>query len=185
MKLAASSAELHSASQAAYRFATDYSGIYSRIAGIARTMGEIWKTADNLAFVERINEFCDDLQALARHFENLGYNLEGFAHNYELVNGKIKSPVRGYWRVRVSDVASSQITNEQILSMASQLKNDVHELQQVLSDSKALVDRIGQTSKETRDIYDSFAAKFYQRYRDILDEYAKFLRKSVVEQLPK
>lgn len=86
-------------------------------------------------------------------------------------------------------MATTQIIvdSEQVLSIASQLENDNHELQQLLTDSKAQIDNLaniwtGQASDETRSAYESFAGKFFQQYYDILDQYVKFLRRNVAEQ---
>lgn len=49
----------------------------------ASTMGEAWKAADNLAFVEQITGFCDDLKAMADHLDQAAQALEQQALNYE------------------------------------------------------------------------------------------------------
>lgn len=84
---------------------------------------------------------------------------------------------------------ASQITidSEQVLAIASQIENDNQQLQTLLNESKATIDALGshwtgQAASETKASYDSFAAKFFQNYYDVLDQYVKFLRKNVAEQ---
>lgn len=83
MKLVVDPPELHKASQKFSQLATDYSTIHNRLINTASTMGEAWKAADNLAFVEQITGFCDDLKAMTEHLEQAAQTLEQQAINYE------------------------------------------------------------------------------------------------------
>ena len=46
--------ELHKSSQKFTQLAEEYTSVYNRLMNTASTMGEAWKAADNLAFVEQI-----------------------------------------------------------------------------------------------------------------------------------
>ena len=75
--------ELHKASQKFTQLADDYNTVHTRLINTASTMGEAWKAADNLAFVEQITGFCDDLKAMTDHLEQAAQTLEQQALNYE------------------------------------------------------------------------------------------------------
>jgi len=86
-------------------------------------------------------------------------------------------------------MAGSKITvsSEQVLAIASQIEADNNSLRDLLNDSKTTVDSLssywtGKASDETRASYETFAAKFFQQYYDILDQYVKFLRRNVADQ---
>lgn len=83
MKLIVDPPELHKASQKLIQLSGEYTGVYGRLINTASTMGEAWKAADNLAFVEQINGFCDDLRAMAEHLDLAAQTLEQQALNYE------------------------------------------------------------------------------------------------------
>jgi len=83
MKLVVDPPELHRASQKFAQLAVDYTTLHNRLINTASTMGEAWKAADNLAFVEQINGFCDDLKAMTEHLEQASQALEMQAKNYE------------------------------------------------------------------------------------------------------
>lgn len=83
MKLVVDPPELHKASQKFSQLSEDYTSVYNRLINTAGTMGEAWKAADNLAFVEQINGFCDDLKAMADHLNQASQALEQQAVNYE------------------------------------------------------------------------------------------------------
>ena len=83
MKLIVDPPELHKASQKFIQLSGDYTSVYERLINTASTMGEAWKAADNLAFVEQINGFCDDLRAMAEHLDQAAQALEQQALNYE------------------------------------------------------------------------------------------------------
>lgn len=89
-------------------------------------------------------------------------------------------------------MAGTRITvdSEQVLAIATQIESDNQQLQQLLNDSKSTIDGLssswtGTAGETTRAAYDSFAAKFFQTYYDVLDQYVKFLRANVAEQYSK
>lgn len=83
MKLVVDTPEMHKASQKLTQLSEEYKTLYSRLLNTASTMGEAWKSPDNLAFVDQINGFCEELQAMTRHIEQAGQTLEQQALNYE------------------------------------------------------------------------------------------------------
>lgn len=83
MKLVVDPPALHSASQKLGQLSTDYSSVYNRLINTASTMGEAWKAADNLAYVEQINGFCEELKAMTDHLAQASQTLELQAKNYE------------------------------------------------------------------------------------------------------
>lgn len=83
MKLTVDTAELHSASQKLAKQAEEYTALYNRLLNTASTMGEAWKAPDNLAFVDQINGFCQELQDMASHIEQASLALEQQATNYD------------------------------------------------------------------------------------------------------
>lgn len=83
MKLSVDPLELHKAAGTFNQLASDYSAIYNRLINTASTMGEAWNAADNLAYVEQIKGFCDDLKAMTQHLETAAKALEQQAQNYE------------------------------------------------------------------------------------------------------
>lgn len=94
MKVVVDPPELHSASRKLAQLATDYSTVYNRLINAASTMGEAWKGADNLAFVDQINGFCDDLKAMTDHLEQASAALEQQALNYETTRDNNVTGVR-------------------------------------------------------------------------------------------
>lgn len=83
MKLVTDPPELHKASRKFATLADDYTGVYNRLLNTASNMGAAWKSADNLAFVDQINGFCDDLKAMTDHLLLASQALEKQAVNYE------------------------------------------------------------------------------------------------------
>ncbi len=57
--------ELEKASKSLTEMSTTYSDIYKQLLQKASTMGEAWEGEDNLAFVQQINGFCEELKAMA------------------------------------------------------------------------------------------------------------------------
>lgn len=79
------------------------------------------------------------------------------------------------------------INSEEVLAIASQIESDNQQLQQLLNDSKAVLDKLstswtGAAAEQTRSSYESFAGKYFQSYFDVLNQYVKFLRTNVAEQ---
>jgi len=83
MRLIVDPPQLHSASDKFNQLAGDYGQVHTRLMNTARTMGEAWKAADNLAFVDQITGFCSSLQAMTAHLEQAGQALKQQATNYE------------------------------------------------------------------------------------------------------
>ncbi len=83
MKLVVDPPELHKASQKFNELAAEYNSVHNRLMDAARTMGDAWRAADNLAFVEQITGFCDDLKAMTEHIEIAAKALDQQAANYE------------------------------------------------------------------------------------------------------
>ena len=59
-----------------------YTEIYSQLMQEANTMGTAWEGADNLAFVEQINGFTEELKAMATKLSNASQALEQQRANY-------------------------------------------------------------------------------------------------------
>ena len=83
MKFVVDPPELHTASQKFTQLASEYTTVHNRMINTASTMGEAWKAADNLAFVEQIIGFCDDLEEMTKHLDQAAQALEQQAANYE------------------------------------------------------------------------------------------------------
>ncbi|MCL2082882.1 MAG: WXG100 family type VII secretion target [Oscillospiraceae bacterium] len=83
MKLVVDPPELQKASDKFTQLSGDYSDVYNRLMNTARTMGEAWKAADNLAFVDQITGFCDKLKAMTDHLEQAAQALAQQKKNYE------------------------------------------------------------------------------------------------------
>ena len=82
MKLTVDTGEMSKASQALAQYAAEYTAIYTRLLNTASTMGDAWKDPANLAYVDQINGFCDDLKAMAAHIQQAAEALEQQATNY-------------------------------------------------------------------------------------------------------
>ena len=74
--------ELNRASEKFTQLAGDYNTVYNRLLNTASTMGEAYKAADNLAFVDQINGFCDDLAAMVAHLNQASDALKKQATMY-------------------------------------------------------------------------------------------------------
>ena len=83
MKMTTDTGEMHNASQKLTQLAEDYTAIYTRLLNTASTMGEAWKAPDNLAFVEQINGFLEELKLMTNHIEQSAQALDQQALNYE------------------------------------------------------------------------------------------------------
>jgi len=83
MKFVVDPPELHKASQKFNQLAGDYTAVYNRLINTASTMGDAWNSADNLAFVDQIRGFCDDLKAMSDHLTQVAQAVERQALNYE------------------------------------------------------------------------------------------------------
>jgi WXG100 family type VII secretion target len=94
MKLVVDPPELHKASQKFTQLSEDYTNVYNRLINTASTMGDAWKAADNLSFVEQINGFCDDLKAMTDHLVQAAKALDQQAVNYETTRDNNVSGVK-------------------------------------------------------------------------------------------
>jgi len=83
MNLVVDPPELHAASAKFSQLSGEYTTVYNRLMNKASTMGEAWRAADNLAFVEQITGFCDKLKAMADHLLQASQALDQQAANYE------------------------------------------------------------------------------------------------------
>ena len=83
MNLVVDPPELHRVSQIFSQLSGEYTDVYNGLMNAASTMGEAWKAADNLAFVDQITGFCDDLKSMADHLVQASDALKQQAANYE------------------------------------------------------------------------------------------------------
>jgi WXG100 family type VII secretion target len=83
MKLIVDPPEVHKASQKFSELSVDYTDVYKSLMNTASTMGEAWKAADNLAFVDQIRGFCDDLEYMVGRLLQASETLKQQAANYE------------------------------------------------------------------------------------------------------
>lgn len=60
-----------------------YRDISTQLMEKAQTMGAAWDAEDNLAFVNQITGFCDDLKAMAEHLQRAGETLAQQSSNYK------------------------------------------------------------------------------------------------------
>lgn len=86
--------ELHAASKKFYQLAEEYTSVYNRLFNAAQTMGSAWDAADNLAFVDQINGFCQELKDMTAHLQQAAQALDQQATNYETVRDENTSGVR-------------------------------------------------------------------------------------------
>ena len=64
------------------QIAEDYRGIYTQLMKDVSTMGEAYKGADNLAFVEQITGFTKELEAMAEKIRTTGEVINQQRMNY-------------------------------------------------------------------------------------------------------
>lgn len=83
MKLTFDTGEMYRISQQLVQLAGEYTDIYNRLMNTASTMGDAWKAPDNIAYVEQITGFCDNLKAMTSHIEQASAALDQQAKNYE------------------------------------------------------------------------------------------------------
>ena len=74
--------EMERASKSLKEISEAYTTIYKRLMEDAGTMGSAWEGADNLAFVEQINGFAEELQAMADKIMSAGEALDQQRRNY-------------------------------------------------------------------------------------------------------
>jgi len=78
----ASFEEMDKASKRLQALSESYTEIYTQLMQEANTMGSAWEAADNLAFVEQINGFTEDLKAMAAKLSLASQALEKQRANY-------------------------------------------------------------------------------------------------------
>lgn len=83
MKMTTDTGEMRKASQKLTQLAEEYTSVYTRLLNTTSTMGDAWKAPDNLAYVEQINGFLEELEAMTSHIEQSAQALEQQALNYE------------------------------------------------------------------------------------------------------
>lgn len=74
--------ELDIASKKIAGLSETYTGIYTQLLTIAGTMGEAWEGEDNLAFVDQINGFNEELKAMADKLMTASQALDNQRANY-------------------------------------------------------------------------------------------------------
>ena len=79
---------------------------------------------------------------------------------------------------------SIRISTDQVGQIASNIERLNNELASTLTDSKAAIDGLqniwqGEAAEETISSFDAFAGKYFQNYKDIIQQYVNFLRQNV------
>ncbi|MDR6121350.1 WXG100 family type VII secretion target [Bacillus sp. SLBN-46] len=74
--------ELETASKKLTELSETYTGIYTQLMQAAGTMGEAWEGEDNLAFVDQINGFNEDLKNMADKLATASQALVAQRANY-------------------------------------------------------------------------------------------------------
>lgn len=79
---------------------------------------------------------------------------------------------------------SVRVNTDQVAQIASNLEALNKKLSEELTNSKATVDQLanvweGEASAATISSFDEFAAKYFQNYEDIINQYVQFLRTNV------
>ena len=74
--------ELETASKKMAELSETYTSIYTQLMQVASTMGEAWEGEDDLAFVDQINGFNDDLKSMADKLQTASQALETQRQNY-------------------------------------------------------------------------------------------------------
>ena len=74
--------DMAKAAQRLQTLSESYTEIYTQLMQIANTMGTAWDGADNLAFVEQINGFTEDLSTMAAKLSTASQALDKQRANY-------------------------------------------------------------------------------------------------------
>ena len=77
-----SMAEMERAAKKLQTISQNYKDISAKLMQKAKTMGAAWNGADNLAFVEQISGFAEDMQAMASRLMTAGQTLSRQRANY-------------------------------------------------------------------------------------------------------
>lgn len=78
----ASFEDMAKAAQKLQALSDSYTEIYTQLMQEANTMGSAWEGADNLAFVEQINGFTEELKAMAAKLSTASQALDKQRANY-------------------------------------------------------------------------------------------------------
>lgn len=81
---------------------------------------------------------------------------------------------------------NTRINTEEIMQIASNIEKLNNELNEKLEESKSTIEGLtniyqGEAAENTISSYNTFASKYFQTYKDILQNYVKFLRTNVAE----
>lgn len=82
-KIRVTPSELMAVSNKLSSIAENYTSIYTQLMQQAQSMGAAWEGADNLAFVEQITGFCEELKSMADKINSASSALQTQAQNYE------------------------------------------------------------------------------------------------------
>lgn len=79
-----------------------------------------------------------------------------------------------------------RVNTDQVLEIASNLESLNKKLTSNLQEGKSTIDGLssiweGEAAQETISSFDSFAAKYFQNYEDIITQYVRFLRDNVAQ----
>lgn len=74
--------DMAKAAQRLQALSETYTDIYTQLMQEASTMGTAWEGADNLAFVEQINGFTEELKMMATKLSNASQALDKQRANY-------------------------------------------------------------------------------------------------------
>ena len=74
--------ELEKASTALKKHSESYTTIYQKLFQEVGTMGEAWDGEDNLAYVEQINGFCEELKQMADKLMTASTTMKQQKDNY-------------------------------------------------------------------------------------------------------
>lgn len=74
--------DMKRASQNLQTLSETYTEIYTQLMQEANTMGAAWEGADNLAFVEQINGFTEELKTMANKISTVSQALDQQRANY-------------------------------------------------------------------------------------------------------
>jgi WXG100 family type VII secretion target len=86
--------DLETASKKLAELSESYTSIYTQLMQAASTMGEAWEGEDNLAFVDQINGFNDDLKSMADKLLTASQTLETQRANYASIQDSNTVQVR-------------------------------------------------------------------------------------------
>ena len=83
MDLSVETTELEKVSQKFTSLSGEYTTVYTRLLNTANTMGDAYKSPDNLVFVSQINGLCEHLKAMAGHLDAASQILKMQADGYD------------------------------------------------------------------------------------------------------